>query len=88
MQRRGESKQPIKARRTNKRKAPKGSPARVSTAVTQQVAALIHELEKAREQQTATSELLRIIQTLPLSRNRYWTRSGKVPPASAMPTMR
>ena len=65
MQRRGESKQPIKARRTNKRKAPKGSPARVSTAVTQQVAALIHELEKAREQQTATSELLRIISNSP-----------------------
>jgi class 3 adenylate cyclase len=65
MQRRGESKHPVKARRTNKRKAPKASPARVSTTDTQQVAALKHELEKAREQQTATSELLRIISNSP-----------------------
>ena len=61
MQRRGESGKPVKGRRTTP-KARKASAAHVSTADLQQlVATLTRELKDAREQQTATSEVLRVI---------------------------
>src|SRR6187402_2611603 len=62
MQRRGESKQPTKGQRTSGPEARKAPTARVSTAgLRQQVAALTRELKEAREQQTATSEVLQVI---------------------------
>ena len=58
MQRRGESGQPVKGRRTTRPKA-KAPTARVSDAdLREQVAALTRELKEAREQQTATGEIL------------------------------
>jgi class 3 adenylate cyclase/GAF domain-containing protein len=60
MQRLRQSKQPVKVRRTNKRKSVKPS-----TDHTQQVAAFEQELEKAREKQKATSDLLRLISNSP-----------------------
>ena len=58
MQRRGKSGQSVKGRRAPKaRKAPT---AHASAAdLQEQVAALTRELKEAREQQTATSEVLR-----------------------------
>jgi GAF domain-containing protein len=59
MQRRGQSGQPIKARRTNKRKAAKTLIARTSTADLQEkVAGLTRELKEARDHQMATGEIL------------------------------
>ena len=61
MQRRDESEQPVKGQRGNRpsRNAPT---AQVSTAdLQEQVAALTRELKEAREQQTATSEVLKVI---------------------------
>jgi GAF domain-containing protein len=61
MQRSGESGQSVKGRRTRP-KARNASAAHVSTADLQQlVATLTRELKEAREQQTATSEVLRVI---------------------------
>jgi class 3 adenylate cyclase/putative methionine-R-sulfoxide reductase with GAF domain len=66
MQRRGESKQPTKGQRTSGPKARKAPTARVSTAdLQEQVAALTRELTEAREQQTATSEVLKVISSSP-----------------------
>jgi hypothetical protein len=57
MQRRGESGQPVKGRRTLRPKARKAPTARVSaTNLQEEVAALTRELKEAHEQQTATSE--------------------------------
>src|SRR3974390_2483128 len=62
MQRRGGSGQPVKGRRVARPKAHKGATAGVSTTELQeQVAALTRELKEAREQQTATSEVLKVI---------------------------
>ena len=61
MQRRDESEQPVKGQRGNRpsRNAPT---AQVSTAdLQEQVAALTRELKEAREQQIATSEVLKVI---------------------------
>jgi hypothetical protein len=52
----------MKGRRTRRPKAGKTPTAPVSiTNLKEQVAALTHELKEAREQQTATAEVLRVI---------------------------
>src|SRR5262245_24024847 len=62
MQRRGGSGQPVKGQRVARPKAHKAPTAGVSTTELQeQVAALTRELKEAREQQTATSEVLQVI---------------------------
>ena len=59
MQRRGSSGQPVKGQSTNRPKAHKAPTAQVSTAdLQEQVAVLTRELKEAREQQTATGEIL------------------------------
>ena len=68
MQRRGGSGQPTKGQRprTISPKARKVPPASVSTAdLQEQVTALTRELQEAREQQTATSEVLKVISSSP-----------------------
>src|SRR5262245_5330006 len=62
MQRRGGSGQPVKGQRVARPKAHKAPTAGVSTTELQeQVAALTSELKEAREQQSATSEVLEVI---------------------------
>jgi len=62
MQRRGPRGQSAKRRRTTKAKARKAPTAPAFTAdLQEQVAALTRELKEAREQQTATSEVLKVI---------------------------
>ena len=67
MQRRGGSGQPVKGRRTNSPKARKAPTAHLSTAdhLQAHVAALTRELKEAREEQTATSEVLKVISSSP-----------------------
>ena len=68
MQRRGGSGQPTKGQRprTISPKARKVPAASVSTAdLQEQVTALTRELQEAREQQTATSEVLKVISSSP-----------------------
>jgi two-component system, NtrC family, sensor kinase len=62
MQGRGGSGQPVKGQSANRPKAHKAPTAQVSTNdLQEQVAALTRELKEAREQQTATSEVLQVI---------------------------
>jgi two-component system NtrC family sensor kinase len=62
MQRRGRSGQQVKRQRASRPKTRKAPAARVAIAdLQEQVAALTRELKEAREQQTATSEVLQVI---------------------------
>src|SRR5262249_51999350 len=62
MQRRGESVRPAKGRRTIRRKARKAPTAGVyTTDIQEQVTVLTHELKEAREQLSATGDVLKII---------------------------
>ena len=66
MQRRGGSGQPVRGQRLARPKAHKAATAGVSTTELQeQVAALSRELKEAREQQAATSDVLRVISSSP-----------------------
>jgi two-component system, NtrC family, sensor kinase len=62
MRQRGGSEQPIKGQRANRPKARKASTTAPSTADLQkQIATLTRELKAAREQQTATADILKVI---------------------------
>ena len=66
MQRRGGSGQPVKGQSANRPKARNAPTAPVSTAdLQEQVAVLTRERDEAREQQTATAEILRVIRASP-----------------------
>ncbi len=67
MKRRGGSRKPVQGRRTPRPKARKASTARVSASnLQEQLAQCTRELDEALQQQTATSEVLRIIRRSPL----------------------
>ena len=66
MQRRGSSGQPVKGQSANRPKARNAPTAQVATAdLQEQVATLTRDLIEAREQQTATSEVLKVISSSP-----------------------
>jgi len=61
MQRRGESGQAAKGQRASRLKARKAPIPQICPDPQEQVAALIHELKEAREQQAATADVLKVI---------------------------